>query len=423
MKRKPTLFIYSKDDCFFRNIKPVLKEAFKIKRVFKETDLLVDNFKSNDILLLDIAANSEKIPDWFSNIKMFKVVVYDKFVPENINEMILYSDYYLGKSMPAIEFSEKMKRISLLLEKDLNPITFLPGNVDFENEYISSVTENNAIAFIDIDNFKYFHSAKGAQKSEALLRMLSAIIRRNIFIIPLKKTARAYNIFLDRFAIIAEKDDLMRICSFIYEDFSRYKSVFFDNAELTRQFFVMQDRTGNIYDIPVTTISMVLITRYFLSVIELYKTAEDIFRYLKSKGGNLIFSDRRQSQAYIQDKGTILIAVYDQLKSNYLKISLERLGWKIFAANDGITALKLYNRVKPSIIILDESLPLIGYKDFISVLRYELFDNRTIIVLLSEIDEWINSQYKFSTLSKDINAEKINQKLIALISQSLAKEG
>jgi PleD family two-component response regulator len=168
---------------------------------------------------------------------------------------------------------------------------------------------------------------------------------------------------------------------------------------------------------------MVIITRYINSIVELYKTTEDIFRYLKSKGGNLIFSDRRQSPYQLPEKGTILIAVYDPMKSNYLKISLERLGWKVFVTNDGITALKLYNRVKPLILVLDEEIPLINYKDIINVLRYELSDNRIAIVLLSEIDEWINSQYKFTALSKDLNAEKINQKFITLISQNYNNRG
>ncbi|MCX7959109.1 MAG: hypothetical protein N3B13_08690 [Deltaproteobacteria bacterium] len=423
MDARTELFVYSKDRDFIRSIKDILRESFRIKKITKESDLPSLSIRQGNVFLLDISANNQKIPEWFYGIPAFRIITYDKFTPENINEILPFCHFYISKSAPASDFAEKMKRIRTLISMGLNRITFLPGNTDFENEYTKLSEEERAVAFIDIDNFRYFYSAKGILKSEMLLRLLSTIIRKNILILPVRSTAMAYNIFMDRFAIVADKDELMRICSFIYEDFSRYKNILFDNSELTRQFFVMQDRTGNIYDIPVTTITTVLITRYFKNIIELYKTAEDLFRYLKSKGGNLIFSDRRQIFSASPEKGTILIAVYDPMKSNYLKIALERLGWKIFCTNDGITALKLYNRVKPSIIILDEEIPLINYRDIINVLRYELSDNRTAIVLLSEIDEWINSQYRFTTLSKDINAEKINQKFVTLLSQSFDTKG
>ncbi|MCX7944400.1 MAG: hypothetical protein N2746_07835 [Deltaproteobacteria bacterium] len=400
-----------------KNTKDILRDDFVVHKIADSSDISKKEMRSNEILIFDISTEGKEIPEWFYTTKSFKILTYDKFTPEKINEILMHCDFYISKSIPASGFLEKMKKIRELLAKDLSPITYLPGNIDFEKEYLQLNKETKAVAFIDIDNFKYFHSAKGSYKSELLLKMLSTIIRKNIFILPIKDQATAYNIFLDRFAIIAEKDELTRICSFIYEDFSRFKSIFFENSELTRQFFVMQDRTGNIYDIPITTITTVIITRYFQSVIELYKTAEDLFKYLKSKGGNLIFSDRRQIQPIFPEKGTILIAVYDPMKSSYLKISLEKLGWKVFTTNDGITTLKLYNRIRPSIIILDEEIPIINYKDIINVLRYELSDNKTAIVLLSEIDELIKSQYKFSTLSKDINVEKINQKLVALISE------
>lgn len=420
MRSKRNLFLISRDREFINTLRSVLSKIYKIKKVGNDSKLDESSINYKDVLMIDISSIS-KLPDYLVDIRAFKIMIYDRFTPENINEILPNFDFYISKSVPVQDFIEKMQHIDNLLKKEVNPITYLPGNTDFEKLYIAN--KDISLAFIDIDNFRYFHSAKGAKKSETLLRILSTIIRKNIYASPTRGSATAYNIFLDRFAIVAPKDELTRICSFIYEDFSRYKNVLFDNSELVRQFFVMQDRTGNIYDIPVTTITTVIITRYLNSIIELYKTTEDIFRYLKSKGGNLIFSDRRQTPNQIPEKGTILIAVYDPMKSNYLKISLERLGWKVFVTNDGITALKLYNRIKPLIIVLDEELPLINYKDIINVLRYELSDNRIAIVLLSEIDEWINSQYKFSTLSKDLNAEKINQKFITLISQNYDNRG
>ncbi len=421
--QKPKLYIFSKDKGYIKDIKSTISDSFRIKNLIRESDITADNIKTEDLFIFDISSFYENIPESIYRLNAFKILVYNKFFPDNINEILPDFDFYISKSIPMNDLLEKLIRIKENISKGFNPITYMPGNTDFENEYIAKKTGDMAVAFIDIDNFKYFHMAKGTTRSEKLLRILSTIIRKNIFTSSVKKTATAYNIFIDRFAIIAERDELMRICSFIYEDFSRYKNILFDNSELTRQFFVMQDRTGNIYDIPITSITTILITRFFDSIVDLYRTADDIFTYLKSKGGNLIFSDRRQQINTLPESGTILIAVYDQMKSNYLKISLERLGWKIFVTNDGITALKLYNRVRPSIIILDEELPLINYKDIINVLRYELSDNRTIIVLLSEIDEWINSQYKFSTLSKDLNAEKLNQKFMALMSHNSNEKG
>jgi GGDEF domain-containing protein len=417
MGQKPYIFALTRDKELFSKFKEISKDRYRLKRISQLDSIpsLKDYQKS--ILVVDISTYPELNLQELNERESFKILVYDRHTSENIGELLPYYDFYINKLLPPDELKSKFDRIGELLSFNLNRITHLPGNTEFEDYYLKNQSRGLAVAFMDVDNFKYFCAAKGFFRAELLLRLISSIIKKNIFTSTIKGETMAFNVYLDRFAIISNRDEIMRICSFIYEDFARSKSTFFDNNELTRQFFVMQDRTGNIFDIPITTITTAIITRQFKSIIELYKNADDIFKYVKSKGGNLIFSDRRQISAQIPEKGTILISVYDPLKSNYLKISLERMGWKVFVTNDGITTLKLYNRVRPSIIILDEGLPMINYKDIINVLRYELSDNKTIIILLSEIDEIINSQYKFSKINGDLNAERLNQKFIALLSQ------
>ncbi len=423
MSYKPKIYLITRDREFLENLRILSKDFCKIKRIGNIKSLSYVNITNSDLIISDISNSDEKILKAAEKLSGFKIMVFDKYSPENIGELLPYYHFFLSKSVPPSEFMERIKKIRDLMTENINYITYLPGNIDFENFYLNNIQKNLSVAFLDIDNFKFFCAAKGVKKAQEMLRLVSTILRKNIFTSSVKGEVYAYNIFLDRFAIIANKDELTRICSFIYEDFARYKNTLFDNSELTRQFYVMQDRVGQIFDIPVTTLTTVIITRSFDSIIELYRTAEDLFRYLKNKGGNLIFSDRRQMSGQPSEKGIVLIAVYDPLKSNYLKISLERAGWKVFVTNDGITTLKLYNRTRPSLIILDEELPLINYRDITNVLRYELSDNKTVIVYLSEIDDWIDSQYKFSTLSGDLNAEKINNKLIALISQNREVRG
>lgn len=419
MNHKSHIFISSKDSDFSSKIKEVSADNFRFKKLNKLDTIKREEMQSQDVLLIDISTLPNFDYRVLDGIDSFKILVYDRYSPENISELLPFFDFYISKSIPASELKNKMNKIRELLRYSLNRITHLPGSIDFENYYSKDTSPETALAFLDIDNFKYFCAAKGYAKSEMLLRLVSNIIKKNIFTSTIKSKAMAFNIFLDRFAIVSDRDEITRICSFIYEDFARYKNTLFDNNELTRQFYVMQDRTGNIFDIPITTITTAVITRHFESTIELYKNTEDIFRYIKGKGGNLIFSDRRQITNQNPEKGIVLLAVYDQMKCNYLKISLERMGWKVFITNDGITTLKLYNRTRPSIIILDEELPIISYKDIINVLRYELSDNKTIIILLGEIDELINSQYEFSTMNGDLNADRINQKLIGLLSHKM----
>lgn len=79
--------------------------------------------------------------------------------------------------------------------------------------------------------------------------------------------------------------------------------------------------------------------------------------------------------------GKIIVADDEKDITNFLKRLLEMEGYTVWAANDGQTALDLYRKEKPDLVILDVYMPM---KDGITVCdEIRQTDEKVLILMLT----------------------------------------
>lgn len=84
-------------------------------------------------------------------------------------------------------------------------------------------------------------------------------------------------------------------------------------------------------------------------------------------------------------KITILIAEDDKLILNAMRDGLERAGFDVHVAHDGIEALKLSKNICPCIILLDIAMP---EKDGLAVLKEIRANKKTKILMCWFFQTW-----------------------------------
>lgn len=78
-------------------------------------------------------------------------------------------------------------------------------------------------------------------------------------------------------------------------------------------------------------------------------------------------------------KGTIVVADDEKDITTFLKRLLEMEGYTVWAANDGQTALDLYRREKPQLVILDVFMPV---KDGVTVCGEIREEDENVLILM-----------------------------------------
>ena len=82
---------------------------------------------------------------------------------------------------------------------------------------------------------------------------------------------------------------------------------------------------------------------------------------------------------------TILIVDDDRTLRETLTYNLERQGYHVFAAKDGVEAIRLARENKPDLILLDLLLPRVDGLEVCRILRQEM--NVPILMLTARVDE------------------------------------
>ena len=66
---------------------------------------------------------------------------------------------------------------------------------------------------------------------------------------------------------------------------------------------------------------------------------------------------------------TILLVEDDVVISDLLRVYLERDGYEVYHALDGVRALELFEKVQPKLVILDLNLPIKSGLEILPVMR------------------------------------------------------
>lgn len=143
-----------------------------------------------------------------------------------------------------------------------NPLTNLPGSRMAQEWIARGLAEDEdgglTVVFVDLDRFKEFNDVYGLVAGDELVRRTAAVLAAGLDLVgPAARLAHSGG---DDFVLVSPRpvstDGLREICA----RFDREKGDLFPPADLQRGFFVAADERGNAVQVPLTTLSLAVIS-------------------------------------------------------------------------------------------------------------------------------------------------------------------
>jgi diguanylate cyclase (GGDEF)-like protein len=197
---------------------------------------------------------------------------------------------------------ELMARVDALLVNtgrilSANPLTKLPGNISIMQEVNRRLVNNEKFAFIyiDIDNFKTFNDRYGFVRGDEIIKFTAGAIEKCV-----KDNDFVGHVGGDDFIILCRVGDAEPLCSSIIRLFDTGVSEFYDAEDRKKGFITSTDRSGQVQNFSVMTLSIAIVTNerndlnHYGKIVDV---AAEVKKYakLKTKGpGSNFIVDRRK---------------------------------------------------------------------------------------------------------------------------------
>ncbi len=123
-----------------------------------------------------------------------------------------------------------------------------------------------------------------------------------------------------------------------------------------------------------------------------------------------------------QERKRVLLAEDDRALRRFLEVVLERAGYKVIAASDGLEAMKLALSTPIDIVVTDAMMPNLSGYEFCRFLRNSQTLAHLPVILLSALEQKENSpniEKVDAFLAKPVSGES----LIACIEELLNRKG
>jgi GGDEF domain-containing protein len=178
----------------------------------------------------------------------------------------------------------------------VHPSTRLPGTYGIEDEIARRLAagERFGVCYAYLDHFKEFNDRYGYVHGDRVILILSRILR---------EVVRAYSpaafvghIGGDDFIFNAPIDDFRVCCEEVIGVFSELIPLQYAEEDRERGFFMGKDRRGEVYPVPLMTLSIGVVTnqqRTFVHTAQISELATEMKAYAKSFNGSIYVVDRR----------------------------------------------------------------------------------------------------------------------------------
>ena len=97
-------------------------------------------------------------------------------------------------------------------------------------------------------------------------------------------------------------------------------------------------------------------------------------------------SDAHLSPAENDRQASVLLAEDDRALRRFLEVVLQRAGYQVFSASDGLEAMKLVLSASIDVVVTDEMMPNLSGHEFCRFLRNSLTLSHLPIILLSALE-------------------------------------
>ncbi|MBW3569160.1 response regulator [Candidatus Parcubacteria bacterium] len=118
----------------------------------------------------------------------------------------------------------------------------------------------------------------------------------------------------------------------------------------------------------------------------------------------------------------VLLVEDEQVLSSAFKLVLEKAGYKVKTASDGMQALELTTAFKPDLILLDLLMPVMDGFEFLRKFNIQTPKSRPVIVVLSNLqdDKNIKMTKDLGVQEYIVKSELTPSSLVAIVRQHTA---
>src|SRR5438445_2572328 len=213
------------------------------------------------------------------------------------------ADDYIIKPFDPIELLARVKT-TLRRARDnrnLSPLTGLPGNIRIEDEVQRRVEENVHFAFLncDMDNFKAYNDHYGFLRGDRVIQATARILQDVV-----EEYARTGgfvgHVGGDDFVVVIPPDVAEDAATRIITRFDQEAPNHYDREDIERGFVEVEDRQGNPQKFPVISISIGVATsakRTFSHYGEAISVGAELKQVAKRQARSAFAVDRRRGEA------------------------------------------------------------------------------------------------------------------------------
>lgn len=183
-------------------------------------------------------------------------------------------------------------------ERDVSvhPTTRLPGTVQIERDFAERLRSGDkfAVCYADLDHFKEFNDRYGYNHGDRVILIVSRILRDVV-------RAHAPGGFVghiggDDFIFSTPLEHMKPACEDVIAVFEELIPLQYPEEDRERGSFVGKDRRGNVYEVPLMTLSIGVVTnehRELSHTAQISELASEMKTYAKTFTGSLFVVDRR----------------------------------------------------------------------------------------------------------------------------------
>lgn len=296
------------------NLTTVVKEIFKEEPLYKirhaipaDIDAVLRNIPS--LIIIDEDNTKENIEELCRKIRSNEdnnitplVVITSNYDKEHRIEILKnHVEYLIVKPIDNDYLYYTVKNITKLmfLNRGVNPLSGLPGNVQIEAEIRRRMLNKEAFAIVyfDLDNFKAYNDVYGFAAGDEIIKYTAKLIMQSIHAIE-DNSSFVGHIGGDDFVSIISPADYDELCKNVIANFDNDIESFYNEEDVHRGYIEVANRRGIIEQFPLVSISIAVVEVDLVKVkssLEIGEIAAQVKHRAKEVMGSSYIINRRRT--------------------------------------------------------------------------------------------------------------------------------